>query len=196
MEALLIIDLQNDFVAGGALPVPEGEFIVPIVNALQKRFDLVCATQDWHPEGHSSFASSHAGAEQFSVLRLGGIDQVLWPEHCIAGSVGADLLSNLDQGKIEVLFRKGTSPDIDSYSAFFDNGHLKSTGLAGYLKEKGVDHLWVCGLAADFCVYYSILDALAAGFKITVVEDAVKAIDAVRWLKLKNELKAEGVSFV
>ena len=192
MRALLLIDIQNDFLPGGRLAVPAGDEIIPLVNALQPRFDLVVATQDWHPAGHQSFASSHAGRVQFEQIDLHGLPQVLWPDHCTQASDGAALAPALQTERIEALFRKGMNPEIDSYSAFFDNGHRKSTGLADYLRGRGVTEVVVAGLAADYCVYYSALDALATGFATTVVTDATRAISAEGWGAAQAELRAKG----
>ena len=188
MKALLLIDIQNDFLPGGRLAVPEGDAIIPLINALQPRFDLVVATQDWHPAGHESFASSHAGRAPFDQIDLHGLPQVLWPDHCLQASPGAELAPGLHPHRIEAVFRKGTDPKIDSYSAFFDNGHRKSTGLTDYLRGRGVTQVYVAGLAGDYCVYYSALDALAAGFTTFVITDATRAIDAGGWAAAQAEL--------
>ena len=196
MKALLLIDIQNDFLPGGRLAVPEGDAIIPLVNALQPRFDLVVATQDWHPAGHQSFASSHAGRSPFELINLHGLPQVLWPDHCTQTSDGAELAPALHTGRIEAIFRKGMNPEIDSYSAFFDNGHRKSTGLADYLRGRGVTEVVVAGLAADYCVYYSALDALAAGFATTVVTDATRAISAEGWAAAQADLRERGAQLL
>ena len=192
MRALLLIDIQNDFLPGGRLAVPAGDEIIPLVNALQPQFDLVVATQDWHQAGHQSFASSHAGRAQFEQIDLHGLPQVLWPDHCTQASAGATLAPALHTERIEAIFRKGMNPEIDSYSAFFDNGHRKSTGLADYLRGRGVTEVVVAGLAADYCVYYSALDALEAGFVTTVVTDATRAISAEGWAAAQTDLLAKG----
>lgn len=192
MRALLLIDIQNDFLPGGRLAVPAGNEIIPLVNALQPLFDLVVATQDWHPAGHQSFASSHGGRAQFEQIDLHGLPQVLWPDHCTWGSEGAALAPALQIECIEAIFRKGMNPEIDSYSAFFDNGHRKSTGLANYLRGRGVTDVVIAGLAADYCVYYSALDALATGFATTVVTDATRAISADGWAAAQANLTAKG----
>jgi len=196
MKTLLIIDVQNDFVPGGSLSVPNGDKIVPIINAIQHKFDLVVATQDWHPEDHISFASNHDGLSPFDVIELHGKPQTLWPNHCVGGSKGAELHPDLDTVKYEAIFRKGTDKTIDSYSAFYDNGHLKSTGLSGYLKEKGTSELYLCGLAADICVYDSIRDAVKEGFDCFFIEDASKALDIEGFDKIKMAMINMGIQIV
>ena len=192
MRTLIIIDVQNDFIPGGALAVPGGDEIVPLINRLQPKFDLVIATQDWHPEGHASFASSHLGKKQFESIKLDGLDQVLWPDHCVQNSEGAEFHPDLDTARVEAIFRKGTNPKIDSYSGFYDNAHLKSTGLAGYLREKGVKELYFCGLAAEFCVFFSLKDALEEGFQATLIEDATRALDNDQFDNAKAEIRQKG----
>ena len=177
MRALLLVDIQNDFMPFGALPVPDGDAVVAVANALMARFPLVVATQDWHPSDHGSFASAHPGHAPGDVIDLGGVAQVLWPDHCVQGSPGASLHSALDVGGIDHVVRKGTDPAIDSYSAFYDNGHLKDTGLAAFLNERGVDELVVVGLATDYCVKFTVLDAAGLGFGVTVVEDGCRAVN-------------------
>src|SRR5215210_6850631 len=146
MKALLLIDIQNDFLPGGALAVPEGDQIIPIVNQLQPHFDLVVATQDWHPAEHKSFAANHPGKNPFEVIDLQGLEQVLWPSHCVQGSPGAAFAPALELNRVEAIFRKGMDPEIDSYSGFFDNGHLKTTGLVDYLHSKKISQVFVAGL--------------------------------------------------
>ncbi|CAL68132.1 bifunctional nicotinamidase/pyrazinamidase [Christiangramia forsetii] len=192
MRGLVIIDVQNDFMPGGALAVPDGDKIVPIVNDLQKKFDLVIATQDWHPSGHASFASSYENSKEFEIIKLDGLDQVLWPEHCIQNTKGANFHPDLDTSKIEAIFRKGTNKKIDSYSGFYDNAHLKSTGLAGYLKEKGVTELYFVGLAAEYCVYFSIKDALLEGFEAILIEDGTRALRDGDFEKIKVDILRKG----
>ena len=196
MKTLLIIDVQNDFVPGGSLPVPNGDKIVPVINAMQDKFDLVIATQDWHPEDHISFASNHEGASLFDVIEIKGNPQILWPNHCVQGSKGAELHPNLDALKFEAVFRKGTDKNIDSYSAFYDNNHLKSTGLAGYLKEKEASKLYFCGLASDICVYFSIRDAVQEGFECYFIEDASKPLDLEAFETIKIKMVAMGVHII
>jgi nicotinamidase/pyrazinamidase len=174
---LLVVDVQNDFCPGGALAVREGDQVVPLVNALTRRFRRVAVTQDWHPAGHASFASSHPGRKPFQTIRLGDIEQTLWPEHCVAGSPGAQLHPLLDTRGVHLILRKGSRPDLDSYSAFFENDRKTPTGLAGYLTGLGVRHVYLAGIATDYCVYYSSMDALALGFAVHVIEDACRGID-------------------
>lgn len=177
MEALLLVDIQNDFMPFGALPVPGGDAVVAVANQLMPRFQLVVASQDWHPADHGSFASNHPGRAVGETVELGGLPQVLWPDHCVQETPGASFHSALDVAGIHHVVRKGTDPAIDSYSAFFDNGHRKDTGLAAYLRSRGVDRLVVMGLATDYCVKASVLDALASGFAVQVVSDGCRAVE-------------------
>lgn len=192
MKALLLIDIQHDFLAGGALAVPEGNQILPIVNQLQEQFELVVATQDWHPAGHKSFASSHKMKKPFEQIELHGLEQVLWPDHCIQGTEGADFSGELNMNKVEAVFRKGTNPEIDSYSGFYDNGHRKSTSLADYLRGKQVEEVYLAGLAGDYCVYFSAKDALREGFKTYLIEDATRPIDPAGFEKAKKDIVERG----
>lgn len=196
MNALLIVDIQNDFIPGGALSVPEGDNIIPVINLLQEKFDLVVATQDWHPKNHKSFASNHSGKNVFDKIILNGIEQILWPDHCVQGTKGAEFHKNFSTNKVELIVRKGMETEIDSYSAFYDNGHIKSTGLAPYLKGRNIDKIFITGLAGDFCVYYSTKDALNEGFNVTVIEDAVRSIDQNNFAIIKKELKERNVDFI
>lgn len=193
MKALILIDIQNDFIPGGSLEVPNGNEIIPFVNNLQEKFDLVVATQDWHPQNHVSFASNHEGKEPFEIIDLDDMEQILWPDHCVQNSKGAEFHPDLDTKKVEAIIRKGMNPEIDSYSGFFDNGHKKTTGLAGYLKEKGVKELYFTGLAADVCVYFSIKDALKEGFSATLIEDATRALDDDKFAEMKKDLQKKGM---
>ena len=177
MRTLILVDIQNDFLPGGALAVPRGDEVIPIANELQPRFDLVVATQDWHPAGHGSFASSHPGRRPGDLAALGGLPQVLWPDHCVQGSRGAEFAARLQMNRVEAIFRKGTDPAIDSYSAFFDNAHRKSTGLGDYLKGRGATEVYVLGLAADYCVKFSALDGRRLGFRMLVVEDGTRGVE-------------------
>lgn len=177
MKALILVDVQNDFVSGGALPVPEGEAVVPICNRLSKAFDLVVATQDWHPANHGSFAASHPGHEVGEVIDLNGLPQILWPVHCVQGTPGAAFVPGLDLSRVDRIFQKGTDPAIDSYSGFFDNGHRKATGLGEYLNQTGVTDVYVAGLATDYCVKFTALDAKSLGFNTFVIEDACRGVN-------------------
>lgn len=177
MKTLLIIDVQNDFIAGGALPVPGGEQVVPIINDLQRRFDLVVATQDWHPPDHGSFAANHPGKQPGDTIDLTGLPQTLWPVHCVQGTPGADFAPGLSRDLWEHVTRKGTDPGTDSYSGFFDNGHRQATGLENFLRMRGVEELWLAGLATDYCVKYTALDARAAGFRVHLVQDACRGVE-------------------
>ena len=192
MNALLLIDIQNDFMPGGRLAVPAGDAIIPVVNALQPQFDLVVASQDWHPAGHRSFASSHPGHAPFTEIEWQGLPQMLWPDHCVQATPGAELHPALDTRRVEAIFRKGTDPDIDSYSAFFDNGHRKATGLAAYLRGRGVTRVYLAGLAADYCVYFTAKDALAAGFEAVILAEATRAISAEGWAAAQADLRQHG----
>jgi nicotinamidase/pyrazinamidase len=176
-DLLLVIDVQNDFCPGGALAVPRGDEVVPVINRLASRFPHVVLTQDWHPRGHVSFASSHAGRAPFETVELAYGPQVLWPDHCVPGSHGAEFHPGLDTTRAELVLRKGHRPQVDSYSAFFENDRTTRTGLAGYLREHDHRRLVLVGLATDFCVQYSALDAVREGFDVRVVEDAVRGID-------------------
>lgn len=175
--ALIVVDLQYDFCPGGALAVPDGDSIVPAINRLARAFGDVVLTQDWHPPGHLSFASSHPGSAPYAQIELPYGPQTLWPDHCVQGSRGAELHAGLDLPNAALTIRKGFRADVDSYSAFMENDRATATGLAGYLRERGLRRLWFCGLALDFCVAWSALDARRLGFEATAVEDACRAID-------------------
>lgn len=176
-EALIVIDIQNDFCPGGALAVTGGDAIIPQVNALMAEFACVVLTQDWHPADHSSFAANHPGAEAFSLIQMLYGPQVLWPVHCVQGSSGAEFHADLLTNPAQLIVRKGFRTGIDSYSAFFENDHSTPTGLEGYLRARGVKVLTLVGLATDFCVAYSALDAARLGFSVTLLESACRAID-------------------
>lgn len=175
--ALLLIDIQNDFCAGGALAVPDANQVIGPANRLIEHFEIPVLTQDWHPAGHQSFASSHADAQPFDQRRFPYGDQTLWPDHCVQGTAGAAFHPDLDIDKAQLVIRKGFRPAIDSYSAFFENDRSTTTGLAGYLRERQVQAVVICGLALDYCVAYSAIDARRAGLDCTVVTDACRAID-------------------
>ena len=192
--ALVMIDIQNDFCPGGALAVADGDAIVALVNAIQQRFAIRVLTQDWHPADHTSFAANHPGAEPFSTTEMDYGTQVLWPVHCVQGSAGAAFHPDLATGGADLVIRKGFRAGIDSYSAFFENDHVTPTGLAGYLRERGVSELVMVGLATDYCVRYSALDAARLGFGVTVLEDACRAIDMDGSLgEARAEMAAHGV---
>lgn len=193
-KALIVIDVQKDFCPGGALAVAGGDEIVPLVNRLIGEFDHVVLTQDWHPAGHSSFASTHPGRNPFETIEMPYGQQTLWPDHCVQGSAGAEFHPQLEWTKAELIVRKGFRTGIDSYSAFFENDHRTPTGLAGYLRERGISDLTLVGLATDFCVAYSALDAVRSGFSATVLLEACRAIDLGGSLAaMKDEMAAEGV---
>mgnify|MGYP002777719726 CR=1 FL=1 len=177
MRALILVDIQNDFLPGGALAVPEGDAVIPVANALSGRFPLVVATQDWHPADHGSFAVNHPGRTPGEVIELGGVAQVLWPAHCVQGTRGAAFADALEVERIARVFIKGTDPAIDSYSGFFDNGRRKATGLGEFLKEAGVDEVVVLGLATDYCVKFTALDALSLGLRTTLVVDGCRGVE-------------------
>lgn len=177
MDALLIVDVQNDFLPGGSLAVPEGDQIIPVINTLQKKFSLIIATRDWHPANHGSFASNNKGTKVGDTIELDGLDQIMWPDHCVQGSPGAELSPLLNQTMIQRIFFKGTNPKVDSYSAFFDNGHRIQTELHDYLQKKKVKRLYITGLAADVCVYFTVKDALELGYETILVTDATKGVN-------------------
>lgn len=177
MRALVLVDLQYDFCPGGALAVPGGDETIAVAQRLMPRFDIVVATQDWHPLDHGSFAANHPGTSPGQVIDLDGQRQVLWPAHCVQDTRGAELHAGLDRHRISEVIRKGVDPRIDSYSGFFDNGHQKDTGLAAWLKERGVRQLYVLGLATDYCVKFTVLDACELGFEVWVVEDGCRAVE-------------------
>lgn len=177
MDVLVVIDVQNDFCSGGALAVPDGESVVPEINRLIAASEHVVLTQDWHPDGHSSFASQHEGHAPFETVEMAYGPQILWPDHCIQGTHGAEFQPDLDWTKAELVIRKGFRRHIDSYSAFFENDHRTSTGLNGYLKERGFTRVVLAGLATDFCVHFSATDARRLGFEVTVIERACRGID-------------------
>ena len=196
MKTLIIVDIQNDFIPGGSLPVPGGDGIIPVVNRIQGRFDLVLATQDWHPPNHLSFASNQPGRKPFETITIGEIDQTLWPDHCVQGSKGAEFPPELEMDRVEAIIRKGVQQRIDSYSGFFDNGHLKATGLSGYLKERGANKLFFCGLAGDICVYFTILDAVNEGFSATLIQDAACPLDMGDYQNKIKVLRKKGVKVI
>jgi nicotinamidase/pyrazinamidase len=198
MRALILVDIQNDFVPGGALAVREGDQVVPVANRLIPRFDVVVATQDWHPADHGSFAANHSGKRVGEVIDLSGLPQVLWPVHCVQGTAGAEFVPGLDVARVTKVFRKWTDREIDSYSGFYDNGHRRSTGLGEWLSERGVRDVCVMGLATDYCVKFTALDARKLGFGVTLVEDGCRGVelkpgDVARAIE---EMRAAGVKVV
>jgi nicotinamidase/pyrazinamidase len=194
-QALIVIDVQSDFCPGGALAVPEGDTIVPGINALMAKAGAVILTQDWHPAGHSSFASSHAGKAPYEMTQMPYGSQVLWPDHCVQGSLGAQFHPDLATDRADLVIRKGFNPAIDSYSAFFENDRKTPTGLEGYLRTRGIDSLVMVGLATDFCVNFSAVDAARLGFSVTVREDLCRAIDLDGSLAAAREgMAAAGVT--
>jgi nicotinamidase/pyrazinamidase len=176
-HALILVDLQNDFLPGGALGVPGGDEVIPLANRLMDDFDIIVATQDWHPPDHGSFAANHPGRQAFESIDLHGLPQTLWPVHCVQGTPGAEFAPGLDAGRITRVFRKGTRPEVDSYSGLFDNGRRHSTGLAEWLREQGVTRVTVCGIATDYCVKFTALDAVAEGFDVTLHLPACRGVN-------------------
>ena len=196
-DALVVVDVQNDFCPGGSLAVPNGDAVVPVTNRLMAVFSHVILTQDWHTPGHNSFASAHPGAEAFQSIQAVYGEQVLWPDHCVQGTAGAEFHPDLEVNRAELITRKGFRPNIDSYSAFYENDHLTHTGLAGYLRERGFERLYVCGLATDFCVKWSAIDGKREGFEVAVIEDASGAIDLDGSLDAAlSELRENGVEIL
>jgi nicotinamidase/pyrazinamidase len=194
-DVLLVVDVQNDFCPGGALAVPGGDEVVPAVNRLAREFAHVILTQDWHPPGHSSFASARPGHHPFETVEMPYGSQILWPDHCVQGTSGAAFHPGLETPRAELVLRKGFHPGIDSYSAFCENDRHTATGLAAYLRERGFERITLCGLATDFCVLYSALDAAAAGFAATVILDACRGIDMGGSLaRALEEMRAAGVT--
>jgi len=198
MKALIIVDVQNDFIPGGALAVHEGDQIVPVINQIQQEFDFILATQDWHPADHGSFAANHDGKNIGDFIDLNGVQQILWPVHCVQGSFGADFHADLKRENWKAVFRKGTNPKVDSYSGFFDNNRQGDTGLSSYLKDNEIEEIYVCGLAADYCVKFTVLDGISEGFKTHLVIDATKAVNLQPddFDKSVQEMKSAGALLV
>lgn len=195
-DVLLVIDVQNDFCPEGALAVAEGDAVVPVINRLAGRFPHVVLTQDWHPSGHESFASSHPGGKPFEIIELSYGPQTLWPDHCVQGTPGAAFHGDLETTGAQLVIRKGFRRAIDSYSAFYENDHRTATGLAGYLRDRAISRVFLAGLATDYCVQYSALDAAKDGFEVTVFEDACRAIDLAGSLaEARRAMAAAGVAF-
>ena len=198
MNALIIVDVQYDFLPGGALAVPGGDQIIPVINRLIPEFEYVVATKDWHPPDHGSFAANHKGKKVGDVIDLNGLEQILWPVHCVQGTHGAEIAKDIDRDAIQEIFNKGTDPAIDSYSGFFDNGHRKSTGLADFLKVHGVTEVYITGLAGDYCVKYTALDARREKFITFLIKDATRAINQHNdgFSNAIEEMKGSGVKIL
>ncbi|MBB6459931.1 bifunctional nicotinamidase/pyrazinamidase [Flammeovirga kamogawensis] len=198
MRALLIIDVQNDFIPGGALQVPEGDHIIPIINNISSKFDVVVATKDWHPIEHKSFAKNHKKKEIGEIVELNGLPQILWPEHCVENTDGAEFVSSLNTEHIDAVFKKGTDPEVDSYSGFFDNDKRNDTGLNKFLTLKGVTEIYVAGLATEYCVKFTALDAKGCGYKTFLIEDATRGVN-IKPTDVQNaviDLKVSGIKIV
>lgn len=197
-RALVMVDIQNDFCPGGSLAVAEGDAVVPVANVLQARFDLVVATQDWHPANHASFASNHEGKAPFEVIEWAGLEQILWPDHCVQGTPGAEFVPGLELDGVAEVFRKGTDKDLDSYSGFYDNGHRRATGLGRFLKDRGVGAVYLVGIATDVCVKWTAMDARRLEFETYLVEDGCRGVEmaAGDCAKAIEEMVAAGVKVV
>jgi nicotinamidase/pyrazinamidase len=198
MKALIIVDVQNDFIPGGALAVKEGDQVVPIINELQQKFDFIVATQDWHPADHGSFAANHSNKNIGEFIDLNGVQQILWPVHCVQETKGVEFHPDLKTEKWKAVFKKGTNPKVDSYSGFFDNNRMGDTGLSAFLNENGIEEVFVCGLATDYCVKFTVLDAISEGFKTTLIADATRAVNIQEndGLKAIKEMSASGAKVV
>jgi nicotinamidase/pyrazinamidase len=191
-SALLLVDLQNDFMPTGTLPVPAGDEVIPLANTLQDYFECVVATQDWHPRHHGSFAGNHPGLAPGDRVALAGLTQILWPTHCVQGTPGAEWATGLKTDRIEKVFQKGVDSHVDSYSGFFDNGHQKATGLSDYLLQRQISELFIMGLALDYCVKYTVLDACQLGFKTFLIEDACRGVNPEACVLAIEEMQAAG----
>ena len=196
MKTLVLVDIQNDFLKGGSLAVPEGEKIIKPINKIIKQYDLVIATKDWHPKNHISFASNHSDKKIGDIINVNGVDQVLWPDHCIQNSYGSDFPEQLDISKLAKVVYKGSDANIDSYSGFFDNGHFRSTGLSDYLKSKYVYKIDYVGLATDYCLKYTAIDSVSEGFKTRVLINCIKGIEEKGCELALNEMKSKGVELI
>ena len=196
MKTLVLVDIQNDFLKGGSLAVPEGEKIIKPINKIIKQYDLVIATKDWHPKNHISFASNHPDKKIGDIINVNGVDQVLWPDHCIQNSFGCDFPDQLDISKLAKVLYKGSDANIDSYSGFFDNGHFRSTGLSDYLKSKDVYKIDYVGLATDYCLKYTAIDSVSEGFKTRVLINCIKGIEEKGCELALNEMKSKGIELI
>jgi nicotinamidase/pyrazinamidase len=177
MNALILVDIQNDFLPGGALAVPHGDDVITVANEQQSHFDLIVATQDWHPPDHQSFAANHPGKRIGDLVRVNGVPQILWPIHCVQQTPGAEFAASLKRDRWARVFQKGVDPEIDSYSGFFDNGRVRDTGLGSYLRQQGVDSVFVMGLATDYCVKFTVLDAVSLGFRTHLILDGCRGVN-------------------
>lgn len=197
-SALVIVDVQNDFCPGGALAVKDGDGVIEIINSIMGCFNRIVATQDYHPSGHISFASSHRGRSPGDVINVGGVEQMLWPEHCVEGSAGADFHSNLKISMVDIIVRKGRNPEVDSYSAFFENDRKTRTGLDGYLKDVGIKNVYFAGLATDYCVFFSAMDCRRLGFKTYLVVDGCRGVDLPKGnvQRVIREMKESGITII
>lgn len=195
-RALIIVDLQKDFCPGGSLAVDGGDEIVPIINRISDRFFKVIATRDWHPSGHISFASAHRGKHPFERIEIAGEVQTLWPDHCVQGTRGAEFHDDLNLSPVDLILHKGTSPSVDSYSAFYENDRRTPTGLESFLRGLACTKLYFCGLASDVCVCYSVLDSLRAGFESTIITDAMRGVDPVGTKRAIEEMTARGAGHI
>lgn len=193
MQALVIVDVQNDFLPGGSLAVPKGDAVIPVINELQLEFELITATQDWHPVDHVSFAVNHENKEPFDEIEIDGVTLTLWPEHCLCETVGASFPASLNMSNVSAIFRKGMDRHVDSYSGFFDLNKERGTGLGDWLKGMGVTELYVVGLAAEVCVAYTALDAVELGFDTTILAKATRPFDSERYVDMKKRLLESGV---
>lgn len=193
-KALIIVDLQNDFMEGGSLAVPEANQVIPVANNVQHVFEFIIATKDWHPENHGSFASNHPHHQPGDVVKLAGLSQILWPNHCVQNTKGAEFVAGFNTQSINKIFYKGIDPQIDSYSAFFDNAHRRSTGLSEFLQQQGIEEIYLLGVATDYCVKYSVLDACQLGLKVYLIEDGCRGVNlhADDSLKAFAEMEAAG----
>lgn len=197
-NALILIDLQNDFCLGGRLAVPHGDEVIPIANKLMHSFDWVIATKDWHPKNHMSFASNHEGKKIGDKVMVHDIEQILWPEHCVQHAKGAEFHPQLNAQKIQKIIYKGSDPWVDSYSAFYDNNHMRSTGLSDYLKNKGITDLYIMGLATDYCVKYSCIDAASLHFNVYLIKDACRGVDLTPGDSIRaiQEMRELGINII
>jgi len=196
MKTLVIVDLQNDFINGGSLEVPGGESIIDPINDAIKNYDLVLATKDWHPKDHVSFASNHKNKNVGDIININGLDQVLWPDHCVQNTFGSDFPKTLNISNFKKVIYKGSEKHIDSYSGFFDNGKIKSTGLSDYLKKKNIKKIDYVGLATDYCLKYTAIDSISEGFKTRVLVDCIRGIDKKSCELALNEMKSKGVELI